>query len=96
MEIKKEINGSKAKLSIIGWLDTQTAPELKAELDALSSEITELEIDCKELEYISSAGLRQIVAAHTKMNGNFELTNVSSEIMYVLKMTGLNNVLIIK
>lgn len=96
MEIKKEINASKATLSLKGWLDTQTAPELKAELDSLESDITELEINCAELEYISSAGIRQLVAAHTKMNGNFELSNVSAEVMSVLKMTGINNVLKIK
>ena len=93
MEIKKEINGEKAVFCITGWLDTQTAPELKEALDNLSQDITALTIDCKELEYVSSAGLRQLVAAHTKMNGNFELNNVSAEIMYVLKTTGLSKVI---
>ena len=96
MEIKKEITNGKATLSISGWLDTQTAPALKAELDALPADVGALVIDCKALEYISSAGLRQLVAAHTKMNGNLEITNVSSEILPVLKMTGLTNVLHIK
>ena len=96
MEIKKEITNGKATLSLSGWLDTQTAPVLKAELEALPADVGALVIDCKELEYISSAGLRQLVAAHTKMNGNLEITNVSSEILPVLKMTGLTNVLHIK
>ncbi|MBR2278377.1 MAG: STAS domain-containing protein, partial [Eubacterium sp.] len=55
-----------------------------------------LVIDCEELEYVSSAGLRQLVAAHTKMKGNLELNNVSAEIMYVLKTTGLDKVINIK
>lgn len=96
MEIKKEINGEKANLSLSGWLDTQTAPALKEALDGLTAEITSLVIDCKELEYVSSAGLRQLVAAHTKMNGSFELHNVSAEIMYVLKTTGLDKVITIQ
>ena len=96
MNIQTSIIDSKATLSLSGWLDTQTAPELKAELDALPADIGALVIDCRELEYISSAGLRQLVAAHTKMNGNLEITNVSSEILPVLKMTGLTNVLHIK
>ncbi|MBQ9228692.1 MAG: STAS domain-containing protein [Eubacterium sp.] len=96
MDIKKEMNTSKVTLSLKGWLDTQTAPALKAELDSLESNITELEINCAELEYISSAGIRQLVAAHTKMNGNLALSNVSAEVMSVLKMTGINNVLKIK
>lgn len=93
MEIRKEVNDYQAVLSVTGWLDTQTAPELKAALDKLSADITSLVIDCGELEYVSSAGLRQLVAAHTKMNGNFELKNVSAEIQYVLKTTGLDKVI---
>ena len=51
---------------ISGWLDTQTAPQLGAALDEFEPSVTELTIDMSGLEYISSAGLRQIVAAHKK------------------------------
>ena len=93
MEIKKEITGAKAVIGITGWLDTETAPMRRDELDSLPGEVSELVIDCAELEYVSSAGLRQLVSAHTKMKGAFELKNVSDEIMYVLNTTGLSKVI---
>ena len=91
MTIKKTIDGNTAVLEIDGWLDTQTAPELGAALNALDSSVTELTIDMSALEYVSSAGLRQIVAAHKKMNGNLTIRNVSAEIMDVFNMTGFSD-----
>ena len=88
MEIKKTIEGSKATLAIEGWLDTQTAPELGAALDELDEGVTELEFDLAALEYVSSAGIRQIVAAYKKMDGNLTLRNVSPEVREVLRLTG--------
>lgn len=88
MNINKTITDSTAVFEIDGWLDTQTAPELGAALDELEAGVTELTIDMSSLEYISSAGLRQIVAAHKKLNGNLTIKNVSAEIMDVFKMTG--------
>lgn len=88
MNIKKAVDGNTAVFEIDGWLDTQTAPELGAALDELEQSVTELTIDMSALEYISSAGLRQIVAAHKKMNGNLTIKNVSAEIMDVFNMTG--------
>lgn len=88
MTVKKTVEGNKALLEIEGWLDTQTAPELGEALEALDSSVTELTIDMNALEYISSAGLRQIVAAHKKLNGNLTIKNVSAEIMDVFNMSG--------
>ncbi len=88
MNINKTINGAAAVLEIDGWLDTQTAPELEEVLDSLDDSIKELTIDMSKLEYISSAGLRQIVAAHKKMSGSLTLKNLSPEIMDVFNMAG--------
>lgn len=90
MTIEKIVNGNTAELKLNGWLDTQTAPELEAELRSLEPEITALVLDFSELDYISSAGLRLIVAAYKKMNGELTLRNVSEEIMSVIRMTGLD------
>jgi anti-anti-sigma factor len=90
MTIEKSITNNKAELKIKGWLDTQTAPQLGEVLDELDSSVTELVFDMSELEYISSAGLRQIVVAHKKVQGNLTIKNVSDEIMDVFIMTGFN------
>jgi anti-sigma B factor antagonist len=90
MTITKNILGNKAELKLSGWLDTQTSPQLEAELMSLEDGINSLVLDFAEVEYISSAGMRQLVSAYKKMNGNLTLTNVSDEIMSVISMTGLD------
>lgn len=88
MEIKKTLDDNKVTFAIEGWLDTQTAPELGEALEELDACVTELEFDCAKLEYVSSAGIRQIVAAYKKMGGNLALRNVSPEVREVLRLTG--------
>ena len=88
IKIEKSINGNVAVLKMEGWLDTQTTSEFAKELDALEKNIEELILDFEKVEYTSSAGLRQIVAAHKKMKGKLTVKNVCSEIMDVFKLTG--------
>ena len=90
MTIEKTRNGNTAELKISGWLDTKTAPELEAALNELGPGVDALVLDMEHLEYISSAGLRQIVAAYKYMKGALTIRHVSSEIRNVLKMTGLD------
>lgn len=89
MTIDKRLNGNTVEFRLSGWLDTRTAPELEAALEALEPNVNALELDFEHLEYISSAGLRQVVAAYKCMNGALTLRHVSDEILNVLKMTGL-------
>ena len=90
MTIEKSMSGSTAEWKLSGWLDTQSAQELEVELNGLSPDTTALVLDCSGLEYIASAGLRQLVAAHKKMNGALTMRHISDEIMGVIKMTGLD------
>lgn len=90
MTIEKSIEGARAEWKLSGWLDTQSAPELEAALNELAPETEALTLDLAEVEYVSSAGLRQLVAAHKKLRGNLTLRNVSSEIQNVIRMTGLD------
>ncbi|MBR6101870.1 MAG: STAS domain-containing protein [Ruminococcus sp.] len=96
MIINKEINGTSAVLKPEGWLDTPNSAEFKEAIDSLPDEITELTVDMEKLEYISSAGLRLIVAAHKKMNGALTVTNASVEILDVFRMTGFDKRLNLK
>ena len=85
MIIEKKVSGQTAEWKLSGWLDTQSAGELEAELNGeFESRVV------SGLEYIASAGLRQFVAAHKKMNGALTLRHVSDEIMGVIKITGLD------
>lgn len=90
MTITKTIESNKAIVSVEGWLDTNSSPQLGREIEALS-DIESLILDFDKLEYIASAGLRIVILAYKKlksMNGEFSIINVSSEVMDVFKLTG--------
>ena len=67
MEIITKTEGNKATMEISGWLDTQTAPQLGEALSGLEDSITSLVFDFTNLEYISSAGLRQVMDLRSSM-----------------------------
>ncbi len=90
MTIQKNIRDGLAELKMEGWLDTSSAPELAEALDSLPEDTAQLTLDFADVQYISSAGLRQIVAAHKKTGGNLILRHLNGEIMNVIRMTGLD------
>ena len=98
MTIKTNVNGTAATLAVAGRLDTQTAPELEQELDAIAGGLKELTLDMNGLEYVSSAGLRVILKAQKIMNaqGSMKLTNVADSIMEVFDITGFLDILTIE
>ena len=98
MTIEKKINQEAVTLIVSGRLDTQTAPELEAELDATLPGIKELTFDMTGLEYVSSAGLRVILKAQKIMNtkGSMKLTGVNDSIMEVFDITGFLDILTIE
>ena len=61
MEIEKKADGSKLQMKISGRLDTVTSPQLENEVKDIPAEITDFSMDMKDLEYISSAGLRVLL-----------------------------------
>ena len=97
MEIVKNLNGTALDIALAGRLDTTTAPALEAELNASLAGVTELAFDFAQLEYISSAGLRVLLAAQKIMNkqGKMTVRNVSSDIAEVFEITGFSDILTI-
>ena len=98
MTIEKTITNASASLKIIGRLDTSTAPELEAAIDGCVAGLKELVLDCSELEYVSSAGLRVILKAQKLMNaqGDMKLIHVNETIMEVFDITGFADILTIE
>ena len=88
MTINKTIDGNTETLALGGWLDYDAAPGLAEELKELGSGVTSLVLDCSDLEYISSSGVRLFVEAYSKMKGAVKLRNVSEDVMEVLRITG--------
>ena len=91
MEISKEKNGTTLTVSLSGKLDTSSSTELEAVIREDLEGIFTLIIDMKEISYVSSAGLRVLMAAHKRMHkvGTMKLTNVCEDVKEILDMTGL-------
>ena len=83
-------------VSIEGRLDANTAHELESFFEANGNGISALNINCEKLTYISSAGLRVLLAAQKKMKGSMKLTNVCELVMEVFEMTGFADILVIE
>lgn len=97
MTITKTAENGTLRIALEGRLDTNTAPQLETELKTSLSGITELELDFSGLEYISSAGLRVLLAAQKTMSrqGKMTIRNVNETIMEVFEITGFVEILTI-
>ena len=97
MTITKTAENGTLRIALEGRLDTNTAPRLETELKTSLSGISELELDFSGLEYISSAGLRVLLAAQKTMSrqGKMTIRNVNETIMEVFEITGFVEILTI-
>lgn len=96
IEIKR--NAEEVVIELVGRLDTNTAPALDKTIGEDIQDNNNLVLDLKGLEYISSAGLRVLLAAQKKMqkSGSLKVKNVCPEIMDVFDMTGFADILTIE
>ena len=95
MTIEKKFNGENLTIALTGRLDTTTAPDLEKEIQDSTKGIKSLTLDLKNLEYISSAGLRVVLGAQKLMSkqGQMNLVNVSDAIKDIFEMTGFSEIL---
>lgn len=99
MRIEREKQEEKLTLKLGGRLDTSTAPILQETVEKELEDVTELGLDMEKLEYVSSAGLRVLLAATKKMRekgGTMTVYHVNEEIMDVFEITGFNEILNIR
>lgn len=98
MNIQKTVSGTNLVVVLEGRLDTTTSPKLEEELRSSVEGMTSLVIDLEKLEYISSAGLRVLLAMQKIMNkqGEMVLKNVSDTVMEVFEVTGFVDILTIE
>ncbi len=98
MTIEKTLEGTKLTLALAGRLDTTTAPQLETELKRSIGGVECLFLDFANLEYLSSAGLRVLLAAQKVMNkqGKMVIRNVNETISEVFEITGFSDILTIE
>ena len=94
--ITKTMNNDSLPVSLVGRLDTTTSPDLEAELRDLNG-VRELILDMKELDYISSAGLRVLLGTLKRMQrqGTMEVRHVNETICEIFEVTGFSDILTI-
>lgn len=97
MEIKTSRSNQNLIISLTGRLDTMTSPQLEEEINR--SDLDGIEIvtlNLRELEYISSAGLRVVIMLYKnleKLGGKLRLVNVNDMVMEIFSMTGMTDFL---
>lgn len=99
MIVDEKAEKDKLILYVKGRLDTTTAPQLEEIIAGKVTGVTELILDFTELEYISSAGLRVLLATHKvmqKQRGSLTVRGVNDEVMEVLHITGFLDILNVK
>lgn len=92
IDLKKE--DKKLTIKLGGKLDTNTSPDLDSKMSELEG-MEEVVIDMKDLDYISSAGLRVLLSMQKVMNkqGKMTIINVCENVMDIFEVTGFSDIL---
>ena len=88
MTLTTEKNGTQLTVHLSGELNTLTAPELSALLTKELGGVEALTLDFAECDYVSSAGLRVLLATFKQMAGFLRIPGGKD----VLENTGLDAV----
>ncbi len=95
MNIKKKKLGDTLTVIISGRVDTVTSPEVDAYVNQNLEGAESLILDFKDVNYVSSAGLRVLLSLHKKMaaKGGMKLINVNESVNDVFEVTGFDEIL---
>ena len=98
LTIEKIQEGSKTIFALEGKLDTITAPDMEEQVKECLDDVQELILDFTKLKYISSAGLRVLLATQQDLpdGGTMTITGVDPVIMDILEVTGFAEILTIE
>lgn len=96
MNIIKNYAEKKLTLTIEGRIDALTSESLKEEINSELNNLDSLILDFTNVEYISSAGLRVLIATQKKVKPNnipFIIKNVNNAVSEIFRMSGFNKIL---
>ena len=98
MTIEKISRDAELMITLNGRLDTTTAPQLESELKTSLGGVEKLVLDFAGLDYLSSAGLRVLLAAQKTMNkqGSMVIRSVNETIAEIFEVTGFSDILTIE
>lgn len=98
-QITKEMSGEILTVHINGDLNVKTSPILEDELKNSISGVKELALDFADVEYISSAGLRVLLAMEKSMRrqgGKMKLQHVNAAVKEIIRLAGFLQVMTIE
>ena len=90
LEIKKEVNGDDLRISLSGKLDTSTFVGLENEIEDIDN-YKNITFDFKDLNYISSVGLRILLKVYKNTlanDGKLTVINLNETVQTVFEETG--------
>ena len=96
MTMNNQLDGTSLTIAIEGRIDTQTAPQLEENIKSSIDGVTSLVLDFTQVGYISSAGLRAVLAAQNWMDakgGSMVIRGAAKNIVGVFKVTGFDTFL---
>ena len=97
LNIEKKLENGALFIALEGELDTLSSPDFEAELEPLLKEADSVTIDFEKLEYISSAGLRVLLAAEQAMEEKgaeqVKIVNINDTIRNIFDITGFADIL---
>ena len=93
-----DVSATKTQTSLVvnisGRLDTTTAPAFDTKIRGHLEDITELVMDCKDLTYISSAGLRVFLTLQKIMTkqGSMKIVHANDSVLEIFEVTGFSEI----
>lgn len=96
MDITKNFNEKELTLSVKGRIDTITSKDLDKEINDEIGNFESLILDFTDLEYISSSGLRVLIATQKKLKSEnipFVIKNVDDSVKEIFRMSGFDKIL---
>lgn len=98
LNITKNTENGALVIAAEGRLDTTTAPQLEEELRKSLDGVASLIFDLEKLEYISSAGLRVLLSAQKRMNGQggMKIVRPGEIVREIFDVTGFSDILTIE
>lgn len=95
MNITKIKENDTLILQLEGRMNAVTSPSVDQEIQEAIRDITDLVLDFEKVEYVSSAGLRVLLATHLAMSekGKMRVINVKPAVQEVFDITKFTNVI---
>lgn len=94
MEYSVQRDGDKMVCSVMGRIDTNSAPELLEKIDF--TDLKELVFDLADVDYVFSAGLRVFLQAQKVMNANggtMKLINLQPSVKEIFDIVGFSGIM---